>query len=179
MEAWREGRYESGRRGGAWRSGPGPRGDWLFPSLLGPRGALVKVYVWTGGLHGGHVQSWADLWRRLLRVYVGVCVGIPVDVDTEAGSCTRVWHLHGIGRSCPSPHAHADTRSHPGRHDAQALPGPDTRPARRRNWKFQSGLGPQTRSGDGLSRAAGWERVIMGWWGPHHPAWLCVSVPLP
>ena len=55
------------------------------------------------------------------------CADVLVDVDTHRSwlthsGCTHAWH----SQATPVPHAHADMRSHPGRHDAQALPGPDT-----------------------------------------------------
>lgn len=106
-------------------------GDRPFFPFWAPRGALVNVYIWIGGR--------LEVASRRVQIQVGITLGALPSVciswwtwtHTQAGSRTRgahAWH----SQPPPVPHAHADTRSHPGRHHAQALPGPDTRPARTR-----------------------------------------------
>lgn len=61
------------------------------------------------------------------------CADVLVDVRTHRSWLTHSGYTHAWhSQPPPVPHAHADTCSHPGRHDAQVLPGPDSRPARRR-----------------------------------------------
>lgn len=74
------------------------------------------------------------------------------------------------------PYAHADTRSHTGRHDTQALPGPDTRPARRQlEIPIQPGLHKHGLETVPAEPTAGWgSTVANGVVGsPPYPAWPC------
>lgn len=88
---------------------------------------------------------------------------------TELGS--RTWGAHmRHSQPLPVPCAHTDTRSHPGRHDTQALPGPDARPSRRRlEIPIRPGLhkhGLDTVPAE-PARQGGGAPWPMGWWGPH------------
>lgn len=136
------------------------------------------MYVWTGGLHGGHVQSWADLWRRLLRVHGGVC-GYP----GGRGRTQKLAHALGV-HTCmelagparpPTPtrtraHTLADTVPRPSQGRTPGQPEGD--------WKFQSGLGSTNtvwrlpQQGRQQGGGAPWP---MGWWGPHPTLLGCAS----
>lgn len=135
------------------------------------------MYVWTGGLHGGHVQSWADLWRRLLRVYVGVC-GYPGGRDTHRSwlmhsGCTLAWNWQVL----PVPHAHADTR-HTLADTMPRLPQAGHQASQKATGNSNQAW---ARAKHGLETAsaepaAGWGAPwATGWWGPHPTLLGCAS----
>lgn len=133
------------------------------------------AYIWTGGRPGGRVQSWADLRESFPHVHSRMCRCPSVFRPTAVGSHT--WGAH-MRHSQPLlvPYAHADTRSHPGRHDTQALPGPDTRPARRQlEIPIQPGLHKHGLETVPAEPTAGWgSTVANGVVGsPPYPAWPC------
>lgn len=108
------------------------------------------------------------------------CADVLVDVDTHRSWLTHSWCTHAWhSQATPVPHAHVDMRSHPGRHDAQALPGPDTRPARRRlEIPIRPGLHKHGLETAPAEHAAGWgSTVANGVVG--FPTLLCLALPSP
>lgn len=94
---------------------------------------------------------------------------------TEVGSCTWVARTRH-SQPLLVPYTHTDTRSHPGRHDTQALPGPDARPSRRRlEIPIRPGLHKHGLDTVPAEPAAGWGSTmangVVG--SPPYPAWLC------
>lgn len=133
-------------------------------SLLGPssRGALVNVYIWTGGRSGGRVQTWAN--PRSFPCAHAECADVPVHADTHRSGLMHLGCTHAAFAAPARP-------LHPHRH---ALTPWQTRypgPPRARRQAIQEATGnsysaraPQTRSGYCAGRARG--RV-----GEHHGQW--------
>ena len=111
------------------------------------------------------------------------CADTPVDLDTHGSwlmrsGCTPAWHRQAPPVP-PRPRAHALT---PWQTHAQALPGPDTRPARRRlEIPIRPGLHKHSLETAPAGPAAGWGSTWpMGWWGPHPTLpGSAFSMPLP
>lgn len=132
----------------------------------------MNVYSWMCERPRGRVQICGELH---LCARPSVRMSWCTQTHTEVGS--RTWGVHTqTSQPLAVPYAHADTRSHPGRLDTQALPGPDTRPARRRlEIPIRPGLHKHGLETVSAEPAAGWgspmANGVVG--SPPYPAWPC------
>lgn len=184
---------EPGEAGEGWREEVGPEHDggawkvrtwttWRLacPSLLGPRGALVKMHVWTGERHGGLVQAWADLRGRFPRAHGRVCGCLGGCAHTQ--KLAHALRLHtrvafAAPARPPRPRGHVLT---PWQTRCPSPPRARQQASQEATGNSDPARAPQTWSGD--SRQNPWQgggaQWPMGRWGPH-PTSPGSALPMP